>query len=97
MKAPSTRSRFIKFPLEWAIQLAYVKADGGTYRVALYLLQEVWRSGSNRVKLANDALQKQGVSRWMKYRALAVLCSRGLVSTERAGRRSPIVIVKFMD
>ena len=93
----SSRGKFIKFPVEWAIQLAYVEADGGTYRVALHLLQEVWRSGSNRVKLANGALKKQGVSRWTKYRALAVLGSRGLISTDRDGRRSPIIIVKFND
>ena len=97
MTVRSTRSKFIKFPLEWAIQLAYVKADGGTYRLALHLLQEVWRSGSDRVKVANGTLEEQGVSRWMKYRALKVLGSRGLISTEQDGRRSPIITVKFTD
>jgi hypothetical protein len=97
MSGPSTRSKFIKFPLEWAFQLARAKADGSTYRVALYLLQETWRSGCNRVKLANGTLKAQGVSRWAKYRALDELGRLGLVSTEREDRRSPLVTVKFSD
>ena len=93
----STRHKFIKFPLEWAIQLASAKADGSTYRIALYLLQEKWRSGRARVKLANGVLEQQGVNRWAKYRALNELGRLGLISTERRGRRSPFVKVKLAD
>jgi hypothetical protein len=97
MRCFSTRSKFIKFPLEWDCQLARDKADGVTYRVALYLLHETWRSGHNRVKLANGTLEARGVNRWGKYRALERLGRLGLISTERRGRRSPIITVKWTD
>ena len=46
----SKRSKFIIFPVEWQYQLARVDADKCSYRVALYLLWEAWRSQSKRVK-----------------------------------------------
>ena len=97
VKKPTTRSKskFIIFPEEWRDQLAHIKAGGATYRVALYLLHEVWRSGSNRVKLANVSLEAHGVSRWGKHRALNRLGSVGLISTEHAFGKSPVVTVKY--
>jgi hypothetical protein len=96
-RAPKTRFKFTIFPDEWEYQLARVQAEGGVYRVALYLLRETWRAGSNRVKLANEVLKARGVSRWQKYHALDVLGSLGLISTERGSRKSPVVTVKFTD
>lgn len=94
-----TRStaKFIKFPCEWDYQLARVKADGCAYRVALYLLQEAWRSGCNQVKLANGVLEKRGVRRHGKRRALAQLVKAGLITTERQPRKSPVVTLRFTD
>ena len=95
-KKPRTRSiKFTMFPEEWKYQLAKVQAEGGVYRVALYLLGESWRAQSNRVKAANKALEAQGVSRWQKYHALEQLGKLGLISTERSSRKSPVVTVKF--
>jgi hypothetical protein len=94
-RASRSRSKFTKFPEEWRDQLARMGADGTTYRVALYLLYEVWRSGSDRVKLANVGLKAQGVSRWGKNRALHRLARAGLISTERASGKSPVVTVKY--
>jgi hypothetical protein len=85
------------FPVEWQYQLARVKADGCTYRVALYLLWEAWRSQSNRVKLTNVGLKEHGVSRWSKQHALDQLAEAGLISTERRPWKSPVVAVKFTD
>jgi hypothetical protein len=92
----STRGRFIKFPEEWDYQLARVQADGSTYRVALYLLWKARFTGGS-VKLANKALEARGVSRWSKYRALDQLGRLGLISTERNGRQSILVKVKFAN
>jgi hypothetical protein len=92
-----SKSKFIIFPVEWQFQLARVKADGCTYRVALYLLWEAWRSQSNRVKLANVGMEEHGVSRWNKHRALKQLVEAGLISIEQQPRKSPIVTVKFTD
>jgi hypothetical protein len=92
-----SRSRFIMFPEEWRYQLARVDANKCTYRLALYLLWEVWRSQSNRVKLANVGLKELGVGRWGKRHALDQLAKTGLISTERQPRKSPIVMVRFTD
>jgi hypothetical protein len=92
-----TKSKFTMFPDAWDDQLARVKADGCTYRVALSLLREKWRAGDSRVKLANVALEARNVSRWSKQHALDQLVEAGLISIERRPRKSPIVMVKFAD
>ena len=83
--------------MEWHFQLARIDADKCTYRVALYLLHEAWRSQNKRVKLANIALKELRVGRWGKRHALEQLGSVGLISTERRARKSPVVTVKFID
>jgi hypothetical protein len=67
------------------------------YRVALYLLEEVWRSQSKRVKLANAGLKELNVGRRGKRHALDQLGKLGLISSERQPRKSPVVTVKFTD
>jgi hypothetical protein len=96
-KKRRTRSKFIILPDAWDYQLARIKADGCTYRVAIDLLRQAWRSQSNHVKLANIALKGRNVSRWSKYRALDRLAAAGLISTKREPRKSPVVTVKFTD
>ena len=62
------------FPDAWDYQLAKIRADGFTYRVAIYLLYgKSWRVDNNRVKLPNGVLKERGVGRWGKQRALRVL------------------------
>jgi hypothetical protein len=67
------------------------------YQVALYLLWEAWRSDNPRVKLANGVMQKRGVSRWAKQRALQRLGRAGLISIEQHPRKSPTITVKFTN
>ncbi len=90
--------KFIRFPREWEYQLARMEgASATTYRVALFLLWESWRSDLRRVKLSNAALRDWGVGREAKRRALDKLGRAGLVSVERRARKSPTVTVKFTD
>jgi hypothetical protein len=89
--------KFIMFPVEWQLQLARVDADKCTYRVALYLLQESWRSQNKFVKLANVGLKGWGVGREGKRHALEQLEEAGLVLVERKDRKSPVVKVKFIN
>jgi hypothetical protein len=98
-KAPTIRSKvqFIMFPVEWQFQLARVDADKCTYRVALYLLHEAWRSQNRHVKLANVGLKGLGVGREGKRHALEQLEEAGLVSVERKDRKSPVVKMKFIN
>jgi hypothetical protein len=90
-----TRLKFTIFPDIWDQALAGVDADGCTYRVAIYLLKEVWRSKSNRVKLANVLLAERNVSRWQKYHALEQLARAGLIAIGQEPRKSPIITVRF--
>ena len=92
-----SRAKFTMFPVLWERQLLSVDADKCTYRVALHLLRESWRSQCNRVKLANVGLKEFGVSRWGKYHALDQLATAGLISTQRQPRKSPVVTIKFTD
>jgi hypothetical protein len=98
-KKPRVRrkAKFIMFPVEWQYQLTRVNADVCAYRLALHLLWEAWRSQSNRVKLANVALKELGVGRRGKRHALEQLAEAGLISTERAARKSPVVTIRFTD
>ena len=90
--------KFTRFPREWEYQLARMEgASVATYRVALYLLWESWRSDLQQVKLPNGALRKWGVGREAKRRALDKLGRAGLVAVERRPCKSPIVTVKFTD
>jgi hypothetical protein len=63
-------AKFTMLPDAWDYQLAKIKADGCTYRVAIYLLRESWRVDNNRVKLPNGVLKERGVGRWGKQRVL---------------------------
>jgi hypothetical protein len=85
--------KFIKFPEMWRACLADARADGCTYRVALYLLDRA--CFSERVTLGNKALEKHGVSRASKWRALQQLRAAGLVALETRRGRAPIVTVRW--
>jgi len=90
-------AKFTKFPDAWEYQLARIKADGCTYRLALYLLRETWRTDNNRVRVANGVLEAKGVSRWAKQRDLKQLERTGLIAVRQQPRKSPVVTVRFTD
>ena len=87
--------KFTKFPKIWQDCLAEIRADGCTYRVALYLLNKAcW---GRQVTLSTAAMRKQGVSRNGKRSALQQLRRAGLIAVAERPRKSPIVTVRFMD
>ena len=91
------KGKFIKFPTIWVEQLAKVEASASAYRIAFHLLHEAWRSGSNRVKLANGVLAERGIGRFAKRRALEQLNRAGVIMIEQQPRKSPIVTVRYSD
>ena len=93
----SRTAKFTKFPDVWEYHLARVDAGAATYRVALYLLRESWRSDNPRVRLANGVMKGRSVSRWAKHRALNQLGRAGLISVAYGQGKSPVVTVKFAD
>ena len=85
--------KFIKFPTIWRDTLAAIRADSSTYRVALYLLDRA--AWADHVSLGNRVLEKHGISRRSKWRALERLRRGGLVVVERRRGRPPLVKVRF--
>ena len=87
--------KFVKVPQTWQDCLAEIRADGCTYRVALYLLNKAcW---GRQVTLSTAAMRKQGVSRNGKRSALHQLRRAGLIAVEERPRKSPVVTVRFVD
>jgi hypothetical protein len=85
--------KFVKFPKMWQVRLAEIRADGSTYRVALYLLDKA--TFSEQVPLGNRVLGKYGVGRTAKWRALERLRQSGLIAVEARRGRPPLVKVRW--
>jgi hypothetical protein len=85
-----TEKYFVKFPSSWVDRLGTAKRIS-TYRIALYLLHQHWRTTGRALPLSNVALVSAGVSRREKWRGLEELESAGLVKIERRPRKSPII------
>jgi DNA-binding transcriptional ArsR family regulator len=56
-----------------------------------YIHYRVWAELSRTVVLPSQTLAAAGVSRQVKYRALARLERAGLIKVEKRGKRSPLV------
>jgi hypothetical protein len=85
--------KFVKVPRMWQIRLGEIRADGSTYRVALYLLERA--AWSEQVPLGNRVLKKHGANRWAKWRALEKLRRAGLIAVEARQGRAPLVKVRW--
>ncbi len=82
---------FVKLPYERTLAAAG-RLGNAPMAVLVELAHQAFRTHKSRVPLANAALQKVGVSRLAKLRALRQLESAGLVAVDRRGRgRSPLV------
>jgi hypothetical protein len=86
------RQQFVKFPRSWVGRLQDARHIG-SYRLALYLLFQHWKSDGRPIRLSNIALVGTGVSREQKRRALWELERLGLIRVERRRYRSPLVTV----
>jgi hypothetical protein len=86
------RQSFVRVPLAASEVLAKTARDK-TYPVYHHLLYESWRAGGRPVKLANGFLERVGIDRFAKKRALEQLERVGLVKVDWRDRKSPIVTV----
>jgi hypothetical protein len=82
------RRRFIKFPWAWMDRLKAANR-GVTYRLALLLAYEHWRTGGRTIVLSNMAVEREGISRRSKWNALREMECMGLITVERRPRKSP--------
>jgi hypothetical protein len=85
--------KFIKVPKLWQTCLTDMQADGTTYRVAFYLLDRA--TWSEQVPLGNRVLEKHGVSRASKWRALEELRRAGLIAVQTRRGRPPLIRVRW--
>jgi len=90
-KIQKRRQQFAILPMMWWEKLE--GASGQTCRVAWYLLYQNWKNGSGPIKLANEMLERSGISHDAKTKALRELERRGLIRVDRRRCKSPIVTV----
>jgi hypothetical protein len=84
---------FVRTPWAWVNALASSGAGGKVWVVASHILYEVWRAKGRPIAVPNGMLERCGVSRQAKYRALQKLEQLGLVSIEWRDNKSPVVTV----
>jgi hypothetical protein len=82
---------FTKFPDSWANRLR--SARGVTYRAALFILRQYWKTNGQPVRLSNTGMASEGVGRHSKWRALQELERAGLIRVEKRPRKSPIITI----
>ena len=91
-KPKKWRREYVQFPWTWIERLQAAKRVS-TYRLALLLVYEHWRTGGRPIVLSNALVVTEGVSRRTKWNALVELEGLGLVRVERRSRKSPRLIL----
>ena len=95
-KPPKWQRHYVRFPWEWVERLRPVKRVS-TYRLALLLVYEHWRTGGRPIVLSNAVWDEGGgLSRRSKWSALAELERQGLVAVERHPRKSPRIVLRHL-
>ena len=88
------REQFVQVPMWWLEKLGEPPlATGTAHQVACYLCHLDWKHHGKPFKLPNGMFGYDGISRYSKWRALAVLERRGLITVERRRKKSPIIRV----
>jgi hypothetical protein len=82
------RRHFIMFPWTWMDQLKATDRPT-TYRLALLLVYEHWRTKGRPIVLSNVVVEREGISSKSKWNALRELEDMGLVVIERQPRKAP--------
>lgn len=95
-KRKKWQRHYALFPWKWYEQMRAVNR-GCTYRLALLLLYEDWRTGGRSIVLPNVGLEQEGLTRRSKWRALLELEQLGLVEVERRPRKSPRITLRRLS
>lgn len=96
--SPKVRGEFLKgpIPLDWLGRAAKLPGKA-SLATAIAIMFEVGRRRSNQIKLTTAILNRFGVNRKAKYRALKQLEGAQLISVIRTPRKNPIVTVLPVD
>lgn len=86
------KDAFVKVPL-WFASEAAKSTNTLKALVWIHLLHASWKAKSLTFPLPNGRLERIGVSRETKRRALRDLERAGLITVERLSRKSPVVTI----
>ena len=89
------RREFVRVPWEWAERLQAAKRIS-SWRLAVLLLYEHWRTGGRDIALSNILAQNIGLSCRSKSRALKELEDLDLIEVRRRRRTAPRVALKHL-
>jgi hypothetical protein len=89
-------TQFAPVRLEWAAKVAK-RTRSPAFAVKVALAYMAWKAGGPAFPLTNTLLDRLGVNRENKRRALANLEKNGIVQLERRGRRAPIVTMLELE
>jgi len=95
-KPKKWRRHFVRVPWVWVERLQKAKRIS-TYRLALLLVYEHWRTGARPIVLSNVLTDAEGLSNRSKSRAIVELQSLGLIQVDRHKRRAPKVVLRHLD
>jgi hypothetical protein len=98
-EAPTPRARwrreFVRVPWEWAERLQAAKRTS-SWRLAVLLLYENWRTGGHEIALSNVLARDIGLSCRSKSRGLNELENLDLIEVRRRPRTAPRVALKHL-
>jgi hypothetical protein len=94
-KPRAWRRFYVQVPWLWVERLQSARRTS-TYKLALLLLYESWRSGGKPIVLSNVLTAAEGLTPRAKWRALAELERLGLIEVQRHQGRSPRLIVRHL-
>jgi len=92
-KIQKRNEQFVILPMWWYERLKAPVATGLTCLLAFHLLHLNWKNRGKPFKVPNGTLRYDRINRFAKWRALADLERRGLITIERRRRKSPIIQV----
>jgi hypothetical protein len=98
-EAPRARTKwrreFVRVPWEWAERLQAAKRIS-SWRLAVLLLYEHWRTGGRDIALSNVLAQEIGLPCRSKSRGLNELENLDLIEVRRRRRTAPRVALKHL-
>jgi hypothetical protein len=89
------RREFVRVPWEWVERLQMAKRIS-SWRLAVLLLYEHWRTGGRDIALSNVLARDIGLSCRSKSRALNELENLDLIEVRRRRRTAPRVTLKHL-
>jgi hypothetical protein len=96
-KPKKWRRHYVHVPWYWVEQLQSTKRVS-TYRLALWLLYEHWRTGGKPIVLSNVGVRGEGLTGRSKWNAITELRDLlDLIEVETANGKSPRITLRHLS